>query len=174
MARRPILGANWKCNPDSISKLDGLPTNIDNCDASKCDVYVCPSTMQIDYRRGTVTNGAMVAPQDCNPKGCRAYTGSMAGNQVEIVSSNLESVSPPLLYGRAYRGIAEHILSEDASVDRINEYFHAFSSGRISIANDPVLYSVCSCVSFSVTPMSGDSYAFVSKSNFSNAFSSGT
>ena len=28
MARRPIVGGNWKCNPESISKLDELIKNM--------------------------------------------------------------------------------------------------------------------------------------------------
>jgi triosephosphate isomerase len=48
MPRTPIVGGNWKCNPDSKSKLDGLIENINKCDTSACEVYVCPSPLHVD------------------------------------------------------------------------------------------------------------------------------
>jgi len=83
MSRRPIVGGNWKCNPDSISKLDGLIANINACDTSKCDVYVCPSPLHVYYCSSKFTNGAMVTPQNCNIKGCGAFTGEMAVEQMK-------------------------------------------------------------------------------------------
>jgi len=81
--RRPVVGGNWKCNPDSMSKLDGLIANINACDTKRCDVYVCPSTLHVHHCMGKFTNGALVAPQNCNPKGCGAYTGEMAVDQMK-------------------------------------------------------------------------------------------
>jgi len=46
--RKPVVGANWKCNPDSKSKLDELIANMNLCDTSACDVYICPSTLHVD------------------------------------------------------------------------------------------------------------------------------
>merc|ERR1712070_669200 len=73
------------CNPDSISKLDGLIANINACDTSGCDVYVCPSPLHTAYCCGAdkITNGAKVTPQNCNFKGCGAYTGEMAVEQMK-------------------------------------------------------------------------------------------
>jgi len=82
-ARRPIVGGNWKCNPSGLSQLDDLIKNINACDTSKCDVYVCPSTLHVPYVVPKITNGALVTPQDCNPKGCGAFTGSMAVAQMK-------------------------------------------------------------------------------------------
>eukprot|EP00929_Paragymnodinium_shiwhaense_P094372 TRINITY_DN548_c0_g3_i1.p2 TRINITY_DN548_c0_g3~~TRINITY_DN548_c0_g3_i1.p2 ORF type:complete len:336 (+),score=135.85 TRINITY_DN548_c0_g3_i1:81-1088(+) len=81
--RRPIVGGNWKCNPDSVSKLDELVANINACDTSKCDVYVCPSTLHIPIVAEKFTNGAMVTPQNCNFKGCGAFTGEMSVEQMK-------------------------------------------------------------------------------------------
>jgi hypothetical protein len=147
MPRTPIVGGNWKCNPDSKSKLDALIENINKCDTSACEVYVCPSPLHVDCapappspctarraardnesrnnscasagpagvaarwpcihrcpscrassRRRPVltapccrvtdcadkfTNGALVTPQNCNFKGCGAYTGEMAVEQMK-------------------------------------------------------------------------------------------
>mmetsp|Transcript_78207 Transcript_78207/g.135632 ORF Transcript_78207/g.135632 Transcript_78207/m.135632 type:complete len:248 (+) Transcript_78207:40-783(+) len=82
MSRRPIVGANWKCNPDKLEKLDGLIENINQCDTSNCDVYVCPSPIHVSYCAGKFTNGAVVCPQNCNFKGCGAFTGEMAIEQM--------------------------------------------------------------------------------------------
>jgi triosephosphate isomerase len=81
--RRPVVGGNWKCNPDSMKKLDGLIANINACDTSKCDVYVCPSTLHVSYCAGKFNNGAMVTPQNCNFKGCGAFTGEMSVEQMK-------------------------------------------------------------------------------------------
>jgi triosephosphate isomerase len=80
--RTPIVGGNWKCNPDSPDKLDGLIANINACDTSGCEVYVCPSPLHVSYCVGKFTNGAQVAPQNCNFTGCGAYTGEMAVDQM--------------------------------------------------------------------------------------------
>jgi len=82
MPRKPIVGGNWKCNPEKTSALDGLVANINACDTSKCDVYVCPSPLHIGLTYDKFTNGAMVAPQNCNFKGCGAFTGEMAVDQM--------------------------------------------------------------------------------------------
>jgi len=69
MARRPVVGGNWKCNPTSKNDLGALIENINACDTSGCDVYVCPSPLHVDYCIDKFTNGAMVTPQNCNFKG---------------------------------------------------------------------------------------------------------
>jgi triosephosphate isomerase len=83
MPRKPVVGGNWKCNPDSVKALDGLIANINACDTSTCDVYVCPSVLHVAYCADKFTNGAMVTPQNCNFKGCGAYTGEMAVEQMK-------------------------------------------------------------------------------------------
>jgi len=80
--RRPIVGGNWKCNPAETSKLEGLVANINACDTSGCDVYVCPSPLHCGIVYKSFTNGAFVAPQNCNFKGCGAFTGEMAAEQM--------------------------------------------------------------------------------------------
>lgn len=83
MARRPVLGANWKCNPAKKADLDGLIANINACDTTDCDVYVCPSPLHTDYCCGKFTNASVVTPQNCNFKGCGAFTGEMAVEQMK-------------------------------------------------------------------------------------------
>jgi len=83
MPRTPIVGGNWKCNPDTPDKLAGLVANINACNTSKCDVYVCPSPLHIGLTYKSFTKGAKVCPQNCNFKGCGAYTGQMAVEQMK-------------------------------------------------------------------------------------------
>jgi len=82
-ARKPVVGGNWKCNPASTKDLDGLIANINACDTSACDVYVCPSVLHVPYCSDKFTNGAKVTPQNCNFKGCGAFTGEMACEQMK-------------------------------------------------------------------------------------------
>jgi len=81
--RKPIVGANWKCNPGTTAQLPALVSNINACDTSKCDVYVCPSSLHVGIVYKSFTSGAKVAPQNCNFKGCGAYTGEMAVDQMK-------------------------------------------------------------------------------------------
>lgn len=84
MPRKPIVGGNWKCNPVETSKLDGLVENINACAefSDKCDVYVCPSNLHVGMIYGKFAPSIMVTPQNCNFKGCGAYTGEMAVDQM--------------------------------------------------------------------------------------------
>ncbi len=84
-SRRPIVGGNWKCNPEKPEDLPGLVNNINACDTSKCDVYVCPSPLHVGLVHDKFTGGAKVAPQNCNFKGCGAYTGEMAVDQMKAM-----------------------------------------------------------------------------------------
>ena len=68
MTRKPIVGGNWKCNPASPGALTKLIANINACDTSACEVYVCPSPLHVGMVYDKFTNGAKVAPQNCNFK----------------------------------------------------------------------------------------------------------
>jgi len=82
MPRKPIVGGNWKCNPDSVAKLDELVANLNACDTSKCEVYVCPVSVHIPLVQSKFKEGVMVCPQNCNFKGCGAYTGEVSAEQL--------------------------------------------------------------------------------------------
>jgi len=66
-----------------MADLDALIANIQDCDTSNCEVYVCPSPLHTPYLMGKLSNGAMVTPQNCNFKGCGAFTGEMAVEQMK-------------------------------------------------------------------------------------------
>lgn len=80
--RKPLVGGNWKCNPKTISDLNILVSQINNCNTSKCDVIVCPSNMHTGIIRDKFTNGVKIAPQNCNFTGTGPYTGEMAVEQM--------------------------------------------------------------------------------------------
>merc|ERR1719217_563893 len=82
MPRKPIVGGNWKCNPAEVEKLDGLVANFKGAPTDKCDVYVCPSNLHVGIVYEKFEAGVMVSPQNCNFKGCGAYTGEMAVDQM--------------------------------------------------------------------------------------------
>lgn len=82
--RRPMVGGNWKCNPESMKDLDGLIANMEACDTAGCDVFVCPSPLHTAYvANHDWKNEVLVTPQNCNIKGCGAYTGEMAVEQMK-------------------------------------------------------------------------------------------
>ena len=85
MARKPIVGGNWKCNPATASSLDELVSNFDGCAPylDKCDVYVCPSNLHVALVKDSFKPGIKVAPQNCNFTGCGAYTGEMSVDQIK-------------------------------------------------------------------------------------------
>mmetsp|Transcript_30785 Transcript_30785/g.54200 ORF Transcript_30785/g.54200 Transcript_30785/m.54200 type:complete len:263 (-) Transcript_30785:108-896(-) len=83
MPRKPIVGGNWKCNPKSPADLEGLVENINACDTSKCQVYVCPSPLHVGIIYQKFNPGIILAPQNCNFKGCGAFTGEMAVDQMK-------------------------------------------------------------------------------------------
>jgi len=84
-SRVPVVGGNWKCNPESPDKLPELIANINACDTSGCEVYVCPSPLHVPLVQGKFTNGAVVAPQNMNFTGCGAYTGEVAVEQMKAM-----------------------------------------------------------------------------------------
>jgi len=83
MPRKPIVGGNWKCNPAKHTDLPALVANINACDTSKCEVYVCPSNLYVGMTSKSFAPGVIVAPQNCNFKGCGAFTGEMAVEQMK-------------------------------------------------------------------------------------------
>jgi len=83
MPRKPIVGGNWKCNPAKHTDLPALVANINACDTSKCEVYVCPSNLHVGMTYNLFAPGIILAPQNCNFKGCGAYTGEMAVEQMK-------------------------------------------------------------------------------------------
>mmetsp|Transcript_54268 Transcript_54268/g.107784 ORF Transcript_54268/g.107784 Transcript_54268/m.107784 type:complete len:770 (-) Transcript_54268:636-2945(-) len=81
--RVPIVGGNWKCNPTSPAQLKKLAANVNACDTTTCEVYVCPTSVHLPLLSGSFTNEAKICAQNANIKGTGAYTGEVA---VEMLS----------------------------------------------------------------------------------------
>ena len=52
-----------------------------------CDVYVCPSPLHVGLVYDKFTNGVKCAGQNCNFKGCGAFTGEMAADQMKAMEA---------------------------------------------------------------------------------------
>jgi len=111
-------------NPDSVKKLDDLIVNINACDTSKCDVYVCPSPLHVSYCLGKMTNGASVTPQNCNFKGCGAFTGEMAVEQMKDMG-----ITQVLI------GLEEVLKEMDVQLEKI---YKILDPPKVVIAYEPV------------------------------------
>jgi len=83
MSRRPVVGGNWKCNPAKKADLEVLCQQINDCNTADCDVFICVSNLHVDYCCGKINSGAKVTPQNCNFKGCGAFTGEMSVEQMK-------------------------------------------------------------------------------------------
>lgn len=87
MPRTPIVGGNWKCNPDSKSKLDALIDNINKCDTSACEVYVCPSPLHVDCAP------RILAPRPFSPCITRRAAHGGEGQSCSRASAGLAGVA---------------------------------------------------------------------------------
>ena len=84
--RRPIVGGNWKCNPDSPAKISDLVKSLNDCSTSKCDVFVCPSPLHVSLVQSKLDKNIKIACQNCNFSGsCGAYTGEIAAEQISAM-----------------------------------------------------------------------------------------
>lgn len=66
----------------TLTRAPSVP-QVNKCDTSKCEVYVCPSMIHVALVNGKFTNGAQVCPQNCNFKGTGAFTGEAAVEQMK-------------------------------------------------------------------------------------------
>merc|ERR1712216_1081477 len=97
---------------------------IQACDTSKCDVYVCPSPLHVSYCLGKMTNGASVTPQNCNFKGCGAFTGEMAVEQMKDMG-----ITQVLI------GLEEVLKEMDVQLEKI---YKILDPPKVVIAYEPV------------------------------------
>lgn len=81
--RGPIVGGNWKCNPEKSTSIELLCKAVNKCDTRQCELYVCPSTMHLAYMPGMIENETVLCAQNCNFVGTGAYTGEVAPEQLQ-------------------------------------------------------------------------------------------
>merc|ERR1712113_613571 len=80
--RRPIVGGNWKCNLTMAGVDALLDKTLAACDTSGCDVVVAPISLHLSKVVSKIGGGVQVAAQNCNFKGCGAFTGEMSAEQL--------------------------------------------------------------------------------------------
>mmetsp|Transcript_73849 Transcript_73849/g.135176 ORF Transcript_73849/g.135176 Transcript_73849/m.135176 type:complete len:254 (-) Transcript_73849:79-840(-) len=78
MARRPIVGGNWKCNPVDISTVVSLADAFSEIDTPNIDVIIFPSAIHIAPARDKLKDTIAVGAQNIHVGGCGAFTGEMA------------------------------------------------------------------------------------------------
>jgi len=86
MARKPIVGGNWKCNIPTLKTatdlLDAWKANPH--DASKVDMVICPSAIHIMPAKEQIESlGMFVATQNVSATGFGAFTGELAAEHLE-------------------------------------------------------------------------------------------
>jgi len=86
MARKPIVGGNWKCNIPTMKVatdlLDAWKANPP--DASKVDMVICPSAIHIMPAKEQIESlGMFVATQNVSATGFGAFTGELAADHLE-------------------------------------------------------------------------------------------
>lgn len=88
MARRFIIGGNWKCNPATVATVKELCSafKAQSFDTSKVDVVICPSTLHGPATLAGLSNsGIQVGIQNISKTGLGAFTGeATAAMAVEI------------------------------------------------------------------------------------------
>jgi len=81
-ARKPIVGGNWKCNPNSVAAAEALIDQLEatNIDTSKVDVVVFPVGLHIP----AVSAKAKSVKVGCqNPYKAGAFTGELNVEQIK-------------------------------------------------------------------------------------------
>lgn len=85
MARKPVVGGNWKCNPATLSACNDLIAawKGQSFDKDKIDVFICPTALHIPrVKEGIEGLGMIVASQNVSATGFGAFTGEWAAEHL--------------------------------------------------------------------------------------------
>eukprot|EP00448_Togula_jolla_P000320 CAMPEP_0170612898 /NCGR_PEP_ID=MMETSP0224-20130122/23975_1 /TAXON_ID=285029 /ORGANISM="Togula jolla, Strain CCCM 725" /LENGTH=251 /DNA_ID=CAMNT_0010938445 /DNA_START=45 /DNA_END=800 /DNA_ORIENTATION=+ len=85
MARKPIVGGNWKSNPAKLAEATSLVDawKAKPFDASKVDMVVCPTALHIPFLKGSLEAlGAQVCAQNVSATGFGAFTGEWSADHL--------------------------------------------------------------------------------------------
>eukprot|EP00960_Hanusia_phi_P078259 768799-Hanusia_phi.AAC.5 len=80
MARKPIVGGNWKCNLDKAG-VTALVTSLNGMDCTDCEVVVAPVAVHLGSVVDSIKAPIEVSGQNCNFKGNGAFTGEVSADQ---------------------------------------------------------------------------------------------
>jgi len=86
MARKPIVGGNWKCNPKTLEEATKLVAdwkNYPSFDRRKIDVYACPMLPHLMKVKVPMERlGISACAQNCSKTGEGAFTGEVSAAQL--------------------------------------------------------------------------------------------
>jgi len=86
MARKSVIGGNWKCNPGTIAAAEELLASWkgQEFDKGKVDVFICPTALHLGRVKGSLEElGMNVASQNVSATGFGAFTGEGAAEHLE-------------------------------------------------------------------------------------------
>uniref|UniRef100_A0A7S1PM74 Triosephosphate isomerase n=1 Tax=Alexandrium catenella TaxID=2925 RepID=A0A7S1PM74_ALECA len=84
MARKPIVGGNWKCNPGKMADVEALLGAWKSVDKDKCDVVICPTALHLGFVKEKIEAlNMMVATQNVSKTGMGAFTGEWSAEHLK-------------------------------------------------------------------------------------------
>lgn len=84
MARKPIVGGNWKCNPGTLAEVEKLLGAWSAVDKDKVDVVISPTALHLGFVKGKVEALNMaVSTQNVSKTGMGAFTGEWSAEHLK-------------------------------------------------------------------------------------------
>ncbi|CAE8607475.1 unnamed protein product, partial [Polarella glacialis] len=83
MVRRPIIGGNWKCNPEkleTVQSLVGAFNEIESACLGKLDLVIFPCALHITTLKSSLQDGIAVGAQNASKTQCGAFTGEWSAS----------------------------------------------------------------------------------------------
>eukprot|EP00933_Yihiella_yeosuensis_P016968 TRINITY_DN14327_c0_g1_i3.p1 TRINITY_DN14327_c0_g1~~TRINITY_DN14327_c0_g1_i3.p1 ORF type:complete len:257 (-),score=55.80 TRINITY_DN14327_c0_g1_i3:37-807(-) len=87
-SRRPIIGGNWKCNPEKVevvSKLVSSFNELDDLILDKLDLCIFPSALHVTMLKSSLKERIDVGAQNASVAGCGAFTGEWSATMAKDV-----------------------------------------------------------------------------------------
>jgi len=87
MARKPIVGGNWKCNPGKLEDAQKLAESWASVDKDKIDVVIAPTALHLGFVKEKLESlNMMVSTQNVSKTGMGAFTGEWSAEHLKDMS----------------------------------------------------------------------------------------
>jgi len=87
MKRLPIIGGNWKCNPDKREVVESLVgafnEGLEGVSPEQCQVVIFPSALHAGMVRSTIKDTVDVGAQNVSKTKCGAFTGEWSSEMLK-------------------------------------------------------------------------------------------